>query len=136
MATMLRRRTQLRCKPRRRRPGATDWPALRSMLYERAGGRCERCGGRLPAFWEAHHRRRRSQGGRDALANLAALCPDCHTLGADAVHRGLRQARADGWLVSRAADPAAVPVRLHDGRMVLLTPAGGYVHMPRVEVTR
>lgn len=121
----MRRRTQLR----RRRREAADWPALRIALAERCGGRCERCGWSLPSDWDPHHRRLRSQGGSDGLSNLVALCPDCHTLAADAVHRSVRQARADGWLVGRDADPAAVPVHLHHDRTVLLSPVGGYLEV-------
>lgn len=123
----MRRRSSLQARPRRRAvAGATDWASLRGLLSQRAGGRCERCGDALPAFWEAHHRRRRSQGGLDELCNLAALCGSCHTGAPDAVHRQVAAARAAGWIVPSTVDPAHWPIRLWDGRTVLLNYAGGY----------
>jgi len=70
--------------------------AVRVVVMERAGARCERCGCAGPL--DMHHRRMRSQGGAHTAQNLAALCsgPDgCH----DAVHRGA--ADSDRWIVRR-----------------------------------
>ena len=52
---------------------ATDWEALRRLLWARCGAWCEACGQRLnPLLWDAHHRLPRSHGGRDDAATLVA----------------------------------------------------------------
>jgi len=53
---------------------------IKAQLYERAGGRCEDCGGR--GDWRglaAHHAVFRSHGGSDTLDNLVLLCGKCHS---------------------------------------------------------
>ena len=60
---------------RRRHEGTRAWRRLRQQVMDRAGGRCERCGG---VAVDAHHLVARVDGGADALANLLALCEDCH----------------------------------------------------------
>lgn len=113
----------------RSRDRAAEYAELRLVVYRRAGGRCERCGVWLTvAGMECHHRRLRSQGGRDAVVNLVALCPSCHHV---EVHAQPERARAEGWIVpglgtGPRVDPACVPVRLHDGRTVRLGDDGTY----------
>lgn len=98
-----------------RRP-AMD-PDLRHAVFVRAGGRCERCRCPLPAdAWEAHHRQLRSRGGPDTMANLVALCRDCH----HDVHAHPAAATASGFMVPSWADPATTPTHLHHTRWVLL----------------
>lgn len=97
--------------------GQAFWQVQREALYARAGGRCELGGCSLDEHgMEAHHRRRRSQGHDHGLHNLAALCPTHHRW----VHAHPAAARAKGFLVRRTQDPAAMPVQLHGGRVVLL----------------
>jgi hypothetical protein len=45
---------------------------VRDALHERAGDCCEMCG--RHGANNAHHRRNKSQGGRDVLSNLLLLC--------------------------------------------------------------
>ena len=62
---------------RRRVYGSKRWSRLRRMVLERAGRRCQRCGGvgRL----EVHHVRPLAAGGDPFDAdNLSALCRRCH----------------------------------------------------------
>lgn len=106
-------------------PG-TEWADVRLQAAARAGWRCERCGAGLHGEFAGHHRKLRSQGGPDTIVNAVALCHDCHTLAPEAVHRQVAQARADGWIVRREADPAQVAVILYDGRTVRLDADGGY----------
>src|SRR5262245_24711385 len=47
-------------------------------LFERARGRCERCGRPLPEGWHAHHVRAHAAGGPTDVFNGQALCPQCH----------------------------------------------------------
>lgn len=103
------------------------WQVARFAAFRRAGGWCEICGTSIwREAYEVHHRRLRSQGGTDGLANLLALCPGpggCHRR----VHDNPEWGYANGWLVHSWADPAAVPVLIASQRAeVLLLPDGGY----------
>lgn len=103
------------------------WAALRACVFERAQGRCERCGYALPAEWECHHRKLRSQGGRDVLSNLIALHMRCHNAGeTGSVHHSPGVAYQLGYLVKSWQQPHEVPVLLHGKRWVLLDHEGGY----------
>jgi len=103
------------------RSGVSD--DLRELLYARAAGRCEACGVRLEhSGMDPHHRKLRSQGGLDTPDNLLAVCRRSHA----AIHANPAMAYAQGRLLRSWQDPAATPVRLWDGRLVLLTPEGGY----------
>ena len=95
---------------------------IRPAVFERAGGRCERCGRGVTDGFECHHRKLRSQGGKDDLATCCCLCTDCH----EWAHGNPEAARAAGWIVRRGSDPAKVAVVLHDGRTVRLDPDGSY----------
>lgn len=48
-------------------------------LLIRANGRCERCK-QLPDFrgMHKHHKKHRSQGGKDDMKNIILLCAKCH----------------------------------------------------------
>lgn len=59
----------------------TEFQAVRPLVRERSGGRCEagmseRCSGRGT---HVHHRKLRSQGGSNDLANLLDVCAWCHS---------------------------------------------------------
>ena len=58
-------------KPQKR---IKDKALLRAMRKEITW--CERCG--RSGYIEAHHIKRRSQGGDDIHPNIIRLCPDCH----------------------------------------------------------
>lgn len=73
-------------KGRGKRPGGklgfqAEFEAIRPLVRERSGGRCEadgfaeNCTG---AGVHVHHRRRRGQGGANTLANLIDVCAFCH----------------------------------------------------------
>jgi len=90
----------------RARPGHPALDQARQGVHARDGMRCWRCG--RSAVWSSphvHHRKLRSQGGRDAPSNLLLLCGDCHGW----VHGHPRLARLAGWIVSRSSTPADVP---------------------------
>lgn len=111
------RRTQAKPKSRKSTgPTATT----REVVWSRAGGRCELCGGSLAGMvgFSVHHRLPRRMGGSsrpelNTPANLILLCGSgttgCH--GRIESHR--EQAYAEGLLLHDGADPAAVPVLLH-----------------------
>ena len=99
----LRRLTPLRrSTPLRSRSRALD-RTLRSELARRSQGRCEArwavsCSGHGE---HAHHLLRRSQGGQDALDNLAHVCAHCHA----AIHANPERAYERGLLRRRTTDP-------------------------------
>ena len=100
--------------------------SLRAAVWLRCNGYCERCGIPLAADWALHHRKLRSQGGKDEITNLVALHHHCHNLGTDSVHLNVKAAKEQGFIVPSWADPAVVPLILADNALVLLTPAGDY----------
>lgn len=53
-------------------------PAIRQLVLERDGVRCQACG-KEPAG-QVHHIHPRRQGGSDSLSNLITLCGRCHMI--------------------------------------------------------
>lgn len=103
-------------------------PALRELVYRRAGGRCEACGdplvkGQGVRGWHAHHRKLKSRGGQDSASNLAALCSYCHRR----MHGHSHFATEHGFIVSAYDDPATTPMRVGLGDVdFYLRPDGTY----------
>lgn len=109
------------------------WPAkVKRLIEARSGGVCEGCGKR-PAT-EMHHRKYKSRGGRDEVANALAVCGFGNNAGAGC--HG--EAHSDpertihGWSVNSWDDPATRPV-LYRGVWVFLLPGGGVEEVGRVE---
>lgn len=106
----------------------------RQSVHARAKMHCERCG--VNVQWiprHVHHRRARGMGGSSrpdvhSPANLVLLCEPCH----GDIHGHPFEAREAGWTVRQGADPARVPVLLHDGRTAFLA-AGHYSVLPEGE---
>lgn len=118
----LRRTGPIRSKPSPNNPTAQQ----REAVFVRAGGCCERCGRGLfnciPS-WHAHHRQLR-QSGNNGLDNLAALCPADH----EVVHSlRLEVGEPEGFIVSRYAEPGAVPILHWRLGLVLLNDDGTYL---------
>lgn len=125
----LRRTRRLRSsgpiKPKRTGTGPT--PDAEEIVRNRFEGRCARCG---VIGHSVHHRIPRQAGGTsdptiNRLSNLVWLCGDGVALCHGEVESHRSQARADGYLVRRRDDPSTVPIRLWDGRRVLLDDTGG-----------
>lgn len=97
--------------------------AVRRLLWQRAQGRCERCGEELYAFgWDASHRAARRTELHD-VTNLCCICRPCHVW----VESYWTLGEAEGFRVStHAKDPGALPVLLHRSRWVRLTADGRY----------
>lgn len=112
------RRTDRRKSPKRSRLPVE----LEAALQARAGHRCELCGLALAGRYQRHHRKLRSQGGLDHIANLVLLHPNCH----NAAHQNPEWARKHGWIVSARGNPTTVPILLHNTRRVRLTSDGAY----------
>ena len=105
--------------------------ALREQVFERCNGYCEKCGQSLPESWALHHRKLRSQGGKDVVENFVALHHACHNMGTNAVHLNPADAIRNGFIVPSWGDPASVSVTLSDGSNVILTQEGTYDYLER-----
>lgn len=60
-------------------------PYLKQMVKRIAEGKCQFCGSDAPfvdkqgqPYLEAHHVKRLADGGKDAIDNMVAICPNCH----------------------------------------------------------
>ncbi len=98
-------------------------PKTRAIVYDRAGLRCEVCGGSAYGG-SVHHRRRRGMGGSkrpeiNLPANLLLLCGSgttgCH--GDIEAHRA--GAYVDGLLLRENQEPTTTPVQLIYGLVLL-----------------
>jgi hypothetical protein len=99
------------------------WQRISSEVAQRAGDRCEICGGRGPRHRpvECHELWRYDERVRvQALVRIVALCPACHTvqhMGFANMHGGGTQARAhlarvNGWSLARTDAHIAEAFRL------------------------
>lgn len=105
----------------------------RRLVYERAKGRCERCGGNGDQ-WHFHHRRPRGMGGTSrkdsgGAENALLLHPSCH----EWVERNRSDAYDMGYLVAQQANPRDTPVRLWDGWFILRENGSKTYLIPDVE---
>lgn len=104
---------------------AAVYALARSRVYSRSGGRCEVCKRRLSLdAMHVHHRRARSQGRDDTLANLLGTCLWCH----EDVHAHPTNSYEHGWIIPNMPPraPAEVPVLLY-GKWWLLGVDGSKV---------
>lgn len=109
------------------KPGFLD-PALRRVVFNRAGGRCECCGDPVhPSAYQCHHRKLRSRGGLDSACNLACLCAHCHRR----LHSHVTFATEHGFIVSATDDPAVVPMLINLTEPFYLTSDGSYSIRPK-----
>lgn len=124
--TPLRRRPwYYRPKPRAKRthaasgalksPSVVIDPELRQQVRERACGKCDWCNLVLGDVFDAHHRKLRSRGGQDSLANLVALHHQCHMY----IHEHVGEATARGFMVHSWENPSDIPVLAGDGNIYL-----------------
>jgi hypothetical protein len=95
----------------KKRAKRRSWEQFRQDVYARGEGICDLCATWIPwDDYECHHRRLRSQGGLDEMANLVALHKfPCH----DELHHQRQMARETGFIVHRPDDPAHTPVLRH-----------------------
>jgi hypothetical protein len=104
--------------------------SIRSAVVKRDKN-CVKCGRAVDNSCAVHHRKLRSQGGKDAMSNLIALCHPCHNLGTESVHLNPKKSGANGWIVKSHQEPQEVPVLYH-GSWVLLDDSG---EITQVEVS-
>lgn len=120
-STPLPRATSTIKRRRKAKPG--EWAAedkARKLVYARSHWVCERCGEARASEW--HHRQSRGVGGKWTAANGLHLCTLCHMW----VTREPEKAKARGWVVESADNPAEIPVVLWPVGLVLLDDQGGY----------
>lgn len=99
--------------------------ALRAQLWWRSEGYCERCGTNIEQHdFAAHHRKLRSQGGKDDIQNLVAVCHQCHNLGTKSIHLNPKHSYLTGWMVHGWDDPANVVICTNHGLIVRLNQDG------------
>jgi len=99
--------------------------AIAKKVLERAKGFCEACG--LPGDnFALHHRKLKSRGGKDEVANLIAIHHKCHNLGTDSIHLNPEKATVKGFMVPSWAKPSEYPLHLHGVEVVLLDNEGTY----------
>ncbi len=103
-----------------------DWDTLKKITSEKAGARCEICGGRGPRWPVECHEIWHYDDEKhiQTLTGLIALCPACH----EVKHLGLSQtkgrydqalahlARINGWSLEDAALYAEVQFEVHARR--------------------
>lgn len=99
----------------------------RGRLFERCGGYCEMCGHPLTFDWAIHHRKLRSRGGTNDLANLIAVHHHCHNLGTNSIHLNPAWATEQGYMVASWEDPAEVALVYQSNVKVMLTNDGGVI---------
>ena len=99
---------------------------IAETVLARARGFCERCG--VPSHDLAlHHRKLKSRGGKDEVANLVAVCHKCHNLGTHSIHLRPKEATEKGWMVSAYQNPEDVPVSIFGRNPVRLAQDGTYI---------
>ena len=88
-----------------------------AIVLDRAKGYCEKCG-EAGEDMALHHRKLKSRGGKDSVANLMVVHHKCHNLGTGSIHMNPANATVAGWMVPSWADPEDYPIRLPDGEIV------------------
>jgi hypothetical protein len=106
-----------RKSPAKRSTGPSK--AVRQMVLERSGYRCEICGNKLGEnqFYSIHHRIPRGMGGTDRedlnlASNLLSLCGSGTTGCHGYIESNRQEAYEKGWIVLRDHDVAETPVEI------------------------
>lgn len=94
------------------------------IVQERAGSYCEVCGGVTEESMALHHRKLKSRGGKDSVANLIWIHHGCHNLKTDSIHLNPEMAERKGWIIASWQEPEETPFFKPDGSIVLLTNEG------------
>lgn len=105
---------------------------IAEIVLGRAGYYCEACGKPGQNF-ALHHRRLRSQGGKDEPCNLIAVHHECHNLGTNSIHSRVGISIDKGFIVPSWADPAEYPLHRPDGSKVLLDNEGTFTEIEGIE---
>ncbi len=102
------------------------------LVWARDEGLCFKCGAVLSSYWpgySCHHRQLKSGGGSDTPENRVMLCGSGVTGDHGWAHAIRAEAQELGFIVSRYANPADVPVKHWRLGMVYLTADGRIITM-------
>jgi hypothetical protein len=120
-------------KPKRARDTGPDKATVIAVL-ERDGWQCVKYGGaahgRRGVDYSVHHRKLRSQGGDNGLANLITLCGSGTTGDHGWCHANPAAARDGGWIVRGVDDPLLVPVAHFERGLIFLFGDGSWSSRP------
>ena len=94
------------------------------LVKARAAGYCEYCDSPAEETMALHHRKLRSRGGADTVANLVFIHHGCHNLKTHSIHLRPGAAETRGYMVGSWQDPAEVPLVKADGSVILLLDDG------------
>jgi hypothetical protein len=95
-----------------------------AKVVARANGYCEVCGVAEQASMALHHRKLKSRGGKDCVANLIRIHHGCHNLNTNSIHLNPAEAERKGWMVGSWQEPDEAPMVLPDGSIGLLNEDG------------
>ena len=98
--------------------------AVVELVKNRAAGYCEVCGSPALESMALHHRKLKSRGGKDTVANLIYVHHSCHNLGSYSIHLNPEIATKKGYMVSSWQDPEQAPMITPEGFKVLLSDDG------------
>jgi len=98
-----------------------------NKVIARAKGYCEKCG--LPGDLQLHHRKLRSQGGKNEPANLIAIHASCHIQHKNSIHDNPKTSKVKGYIVPSWGDPLEYPFHQVDGTIVKLDNEGTYTRI-------
>ena len=104
-----------------------------ALVEERAGGYCEVCGLPEQESMALHHRKLKSRGGKDSVANLMRVHHKCHNLGTNSIHMRPKVAIERGQICPSWAEPSEFPLTLSDESKVLLDNEGSYIYLKEGE---
>ena len=101
---------------------------IAEKVIARANGYCEKCG--MPMNQpNLHHRKLRSQGGKDEVSNLIAVHHYCHNIASKSIHQNPKESMAKGYIVPSYATPSEYPMHFPDGSIILLAETGEYIRL-------
>lgn len=87
-------------------------PAVVDTVLERASNYCEACGWLAHVKMDFHHRKLRSQGGKDTVANLIWVHHTCHVLTRWSIHQNPARSYELGHMVRSRMEPSEIPVQV------------------------
>jgi 5-methylcytosine-specific restriction endonuclease McrA len=93
-------------------------------VKERAGDFCEVCGKGAEISMAFHHRKLKSRGGKDSVANVIRIHHKCHNLSTKSIHLNPDASEQKGWIVGSWQEPHEAPFHRPNGSIVLLLEDG------------
>ena len=106
---------------------------VRKLVWKRSKGYCEKCGLSINGVdWAFHHRKLKSQGGKDSVSNGLALHNSCHNIAKNSVHQNPKEADEKGYIVKSWESPDKKPLLRPNGTWVYLDDLGNYINTHEV----